>query len=274
MKFQFLGTAAAEGIPSMFCDCEVCRISRERGGRHLRSRAQAVVDGKLLIDFGPDTYFHFTRFGLNLTDIENCLITHSHFDHLSTLELAVLQEWGAHPREGYRFNLFGSRDLECIKPEFIEKLGGKLSVNIIPPFVPTKIGKYTVTALNAWHGTTEPFIYLISDGEKTVLYANDTDSLPEASMDYLKKTRPIIDLVAADCTAGNSPEIMYRAHMGMIQNRELRGALIELGCITADTPYYLNHFSHNGYDVLYDEFCEIVEKEGFKVAFDGLEIEL
>ena len=165
-------------------------------------------------------------------------------------------------------------DICAHEQTLIENAEGKIAIQIIKPFEPIQIGGYTLTALNAWHGTTEPFIYLISDGEKTVLYANDTDSLPEASMDYLRKTRPIIDLVAADCTAGNSPEIMYRAHMGMIQNRELRGALIGLGCITADTPYYLNHFSHNGYDVLYDEFCEIVEKEGFKVAFDGLEIEL
>lgn len=93
-------------------------------------------------------------------------------------------------------------------------------------------------------------------------------------MDYLKKVRPKINLVAADCTAGNSPEIMYRAHMGMIQNRGLIASLIELGCITSDTPYYLNLFSHNGYDVLYDELCEIVEKEGYRVAYDSLETEL
>ena len=49
MKFQYLGTAAAEGIPAFVCNCENCVRSREIGGRALRTRSQAIVDGKLLI---------------------------------------------------------------------------------------------------------------------------------------------------------------------------------------------------------------------------------
>ena len=55
MKFKFLGTAAAEGIPGPFCACENCRLAREEGGRSIRGRSQALVDDCLLIDFPADT---------------------------------------------------------------------------------------------------------------------------------------------------------------------------------------------------------------------------
>ena len=33
MKLQYLGTAAAEGWPALFCQCESCRVSAEKGGK-------------------------------------------------------------------------------------------------------------------------------------------------------------------------------------------------------------------------------------------------
>ncbi len=67
MNIQFLGTAAAEGVPALFCDCETCRESRLRGGRNVRTRSQALVDGVLLIDMGPDTLLHEMKYGLDFT---------------------------------------------------------------------------------------------------------------------------------------------------------------------------------------------------------------
>ena len=48
MKLKYLGTAAAEGIPAMFCECNNCKEARRRGGRDLRTRSQALIDGKVL----------------------------------------------------------------------------------------------------------------------------------------------------------------------------------------------------------------------------------
>ena len=38
MKIKYLGTAAAEAIPALFCTCDVCRKARKVGGRELRLR--------------------------------------------------------------------------------------------------------------------------------------------------------------------------------------------------------------------------------------------
>jgi hypothetical protein len=58
MKFQYLGTAAYEGIPAFFCNCENCKKSRNIGGKAVRTRSQAIIDETLLIDFPADTYIH------------------------------------------------------------------------------------------------------------------------------------------------------------------------------------------------------------------------
>ena len=44
MKIHILGTAAAEGFPAMFCECDTCKIARAEGGRSIRARSQAVID--------------------------------------------------------------------------------------------------------------------------------------------------------------------------------------------------------------------------------------
>ena len=61
MEIQYLGTAAAEGLPALFCDCEICRKARNTGGKEVRTRTQSIVDGKILIDFPPDTYTQIGR---------------------------------------------------------------------------------------------------------------------------------------------------------------------------------------------------------------------
>ena len=48
MKLKYLGTAAAEGYPAMFCDCENCRKAFKNKGKNIRSRSQAIIDNSLL----------------------------------------------------------------------------------------------------------------------------------------------------------------------------------------------------------------------------------
>ena len=43
MKLQFLGSAAAEGWPAMFCECPACKEAARRGGRDLRLRAGSIA---------------------------------------------------------------------------------------------------------------------------------------------------------------------------------------------------------------------------------------
>ena len=81
MKIKFLGTAAAEGIPSLYCQCETCLEALSKKGRNIRTRCQSLIDDALLLDFGPDTYFHMITQEVRLDKIHHVLITHKHSDH-------------------------------------------------------------------------------------------------------------------------------------------------------------------------------------------------
>ena len=91
MKIVYLGTAAYEGVPVPYCKCRVCRESFRLGGRALRSRSQALVDGELLLDYNADTVCHSLRYRIDWEKIGDCLITHSHSDHISALKTWVKQ---------------------------------------------------------------------------------------------------------------------------------------------------------------------------------------
>lgn len=40
MKYKYYGTAAAEAIPAIWCDCDTCERARKKGGRNIMSRSQ------------------------------------------------------------------------------------------------------------------------------------------------------------------------------------------------------------------------------------------
>lgn len=67
MEFVYLGTAAAEGWPALFCSCNACLQAREKGGRNVRGRSQALVDGELLLDLPADTFSRTLEGRLDLT---------------------------------------------------------------------------------------------------------------------------------------------------------------------------------------------------------------
>lgn len=279
MKFQFLGTAAAEGIPGMFCNCPTCKRTREAGGKNYRSRAQAIVNDDLLLDFGPDTYTHMCRFGLDLSRVRFLLITHAHDDHLTPSELryrengfAYLYGDKANDDSDYeKLHIYLSELSNSFLPPDV-KNSAPLDIHTIKPFEPFTIGKYTVTALKAHHAPGYgALFYLISDGEKTILYAHDTGFFPEETMNYLKKNRPQPDFVSLDCTGilgSCGPH-----HMNLADATEMKQRLLDIGCAKDSTIWYVNHFSHNG-NCTHDELVPLAEKHGFSVSYDGLALEI
>ena len=49
MKLKYYGTGAGYGLPEVFCDCRICRHARENGGKNIRTRSMALLDGQLAI---------------------------------------------------------------------------------------------------------------------------------------------------------------------------------------------------------------------------------
>ena len=273
MKIQFLGTAAAEGIPGLFCTCDNCKKSREIGGRAFRSRSQAIIDDKLLIDFPADTLMHVLQHNVHMENVRHCLITHTHSDHLYPADIRMMEPGFGHLPEGYHMTFYGTEQVgEALLPTIAIRLKkfNRCSFEAIKAFDTFEIDSYKVTALPAIHDQTSgPVFYQISDGEKNLLYGNDTHYFDESVWEYWAKEKPYFDLVSLDCTDANRP-VPYIGHMGLQDNMRVRDRMIQEGYADEKTVFICNHFSHNGPNVVYDEFVPIALKEGFMTSYDGM----
>lgn len=276
MKIKFLGTAAAEGIPAIFCMCDTCREARKRKGRNIRTRTQAIIDDKLLIDFPGDTYMHCLDNDIELATIKHCLLTHTHSDHLYLDEISMRKPVFSNLSADDVLTFYGlAGAMQVIDNEIAAKDNKMVKTQVLTPYTKTQIDEYTVTTIDAIHDPSSfPAFYIIKDKEgKTILWAHDTNYFSEEMWEYFKANKIKFDLVSLDCTEGNRPEMHYVGHMNLNDNIKLKNKLIEMNCADKNTIFISNHFSHNGFDVLYEDCCKIAEKEGIIVSYDGMETE-
>ncbi len=279
MKIQYLGTAAAEGIPGMFCHCSACERALRSGGRNIMTRSQALIDGKLLIDFNGDTYMHFTRIGRSLYDIEDVLITHSHEDHFSfeffLLRYERIAVGATVPRmrvwaeQGVIDRMWASVTARGWERERIER-----DFEFIPlePFREYTIAGYTVTPLPAQHARPEvAYVYLIEKDGRALFYGNDTGFFPEEIDRYLLARGKHIDCLSLDCTKEQGDSDYY-GHMSMLEGRAICDRFEREGLCGAETLRIYTHFSHSGREI-YDDMVAPAAGYGFEVAYDGAEWE-
>ena len=284
MKLTYLGTAAAEGTPALFCRCDFCRYARRAGGREIRTRSGALLDGRIKLDFGPDSYKHELDLGLDYSEIHSLLITHSHEDHLDVDDIAHRRPTSAHFPEGEPpMVVYGN---EAVGEKLAHIHSEWLAFQRVKPFETTEIEGYRVTPLEAVHcisrqepprwpvvfeGKTygraeEALFYLIEKDGKSLLYAHDTDEFTPADMEFLAGRR--ISLISLDCTNGRL-DLTYVGHMGATENRRMREKLLANGAADERTVFVANHFSHNGL-LPYDQLQALLP--GFLIAYDGMTV--
>ena len=276
MKLTYLGTSAAEATPAPFCDCEICEHARREGGKNVRTRSQALIDGKILIDFPPDTLMHTLSEGLRLSALDACILTHTHHDHFAPDDFFFRTQVAAHMTEEKPLNFFCREDGVRILNErpaparCIEQ--GGLIVHEVTPFVPFTIGDYRITPLNANHCPLA-VIYVIEKGDKAILYANDTGLLPDETLAYLSRSGIKFDLVSYDCTYGT----WHRGNLGHLDLPEdiiVRDKLRAMGALKEDCIHVITHISHNNGGHTHESLAAVAKEEGFILAYDGLSVEI
>lgn len=272
MKLTYLGTAAAEGWPAVFCSCACCQKARQLGGKDIRTRSQALVDDRLLLDLPPDTYLHYLTHRFDLPGIRHLLVTHSHSDHFYAKELGMRCPPFCDEGAGV-LNIYGN---PTVQEEYRRQLEAEPAIrrftrfHCVQPFVPFEAGGYTVTPLRALHDRSELcLIYLISDGEKTLLYGHDTGVFPQDTWDYLKHHQ--LDLASLDCTTQSHPD--GGNHMGLIDAAGVKQRLLDEGIAHEKTVFVVNHFSHNG---LWDHQTVTARaaEQGMLASYDGMSVSI
>lgn len=279
MKIKYLGTAAAEGFPAAFCNCDFCKRARGDLGREMRTRSQAIVNGDLLIDFPPESYVHAMRYGLDLSAVENLLVTHSHTDHFYAQEFV---------NRGYRFayrmktpalSVYGNEEVGAVfeegtRREIRPAVAEGLQFHCVHPYEDLKVGAYRVLTLPARHGNKEEaLLYCISQEGKSILWLNDSGPLLEEVYPFLEKKGIKADMVSFDCTFADEEHPSSERHMNIFQNMEAREKMVKYHIVDQNTKYYVTHFSHNGAPFR-DRMEQMAARYGFIAAYDGCEAEV
>jgi phosphoribosyl 1,2-cyclic phosphate phosphodiesterase len=278
MRLQFLGTAAAEAIPALWCNCQTCAIAKARGGKELRRRCSYLIDDDTMVDFGPDAFWQVTEFNIDLINLRRIIFTHPHEDHLNPVELY----WRFTPHFSHVSNpltIIGSQPVfDRILKHFqsaradhsFEKF--LIEPKVLKAGVPSSDGDLDLLPLAANHAPgLEPLVYVISRGGKRLLIANDTGWLPDESWQALAGIK--LDAVVIESTGTLKSADLRNGHLGFNTTVAFRDHLGELGCLSPETQVVTNHFSHNG-AMNHAEMVDLYGKEGFTVAFDGMVIGL
>ena len=273
MDFLYLGTGAAEGIPALFCECDVCAHAQRAGGKNLRLRSGALVDERIMIDFPPDTLSVKHRLGLNLAKVEHIFFTHSHLDHLAAGELCYrAANYCVGRQNPIKLHLHGNEKvLDVIRKMFLfdmDKVADCVQLHPVEAFVPVEAGGITFTPLPANHDKREPcMLYLLEKGDARLLYANDTGALPEQTIQFLAGKR--LSVVSLDCTMGMRQH--SGGHMGLPDNLLIKQRLMAQGSADECTQFIAHHISHND-NVSYDSFAERAAGTGFVCSYDGMRL--
>lgn len=270
MNIKFLGTAAAEGWPALFCKCESCNKARALGGKNIRTRSSCLIDDKYMVDFPPDTYMHMLNNRLDMSKVEHLIITHSHGDHFYPEDMHMRKEPYAHIYEEKPLVIYGNSHVKkgFYDTDVEEDSNERLVFKEVYPFKKYQAGEASIIPMLADHDAGEEcYIYIIELNGKVLLYGHDTGYFPESTWDFLRNLH--IDAAIFDCTGGPREYVHY--HMGFPTVLRVKKRLEEQGCIDNNTILVITHFSHNG-EFLHDELESMASPHGFITAYDGMEI--
>ncbi|MDU2420899.1 MAG: MBL fold metallo-hydrolase [Bifidobacterium scardovii] len=278
MHITQLGTAAAERIPGIFCECDLCRLALQRQGREIRTQCQAIVDDEVLIDFPGDTYLHYLRDRFPLPSVRSLLVTHWHSDHFYGEDIAYRMGGYVISNPTEHMEVYGSETVHGFHERsfFLEQRHDEQRVaftTVRPGDDFALHGAYRAHAFEAAHGhhAGDCLFYSLTDGERTLLYAHDTGWFPDRTWEELERVGGHYDYVSLDCNHALHGASLSM-HMNFEDNLRVRDAMVRIGVADDRTIFVANHFSHNG-RTTHKEMDEAARREGFLCAYDGMTVE-
>ena len=285
MKLTFLGTSAGEEFPGIWCECDCCTRARELGGKNIRRNSCVMFGGDAMIDMGKTAHMQAERFGLNMRGIKTLLVTHSHKDHLDLHTMWARQmgrgcdtmtpderKTTASPRfsKAPVLDLYGSDQVEaCLKSELDLDACGVNFIKVSPYENHTARGMEIFT-LDGNHpdGDGRSINFIVKRDGVTFLYLTDTGWPFDKTLEEIAKCK--YNFVIAEGTFGLGMDSQY--HMNLDKSVRLLDFFNTNGLWKNEPDYYLTHICPH-WSPPYDDYLPIVEATGFKLAYDGMEIE-
>jgi phosphoribosyl 1,2-cyclic phosphate phosphodiesterase len=235
-----LGSSGAWPIPRLGCDCAQCSSP---DARDQRLRSSLLIDGRVLVDAGPDAYHQLRRAGAMPEEV---LLTHHHYDHI--LGLHVLSKAGRLP---LHLTKETERGVRTVFPRI------DFRILHLTPGVKLELGNGLVAqAFDVPHSenTRTVAFRFTSDTGGTLVYAPDLAGAPDSK---LARGASVLML------DGSSRDRRQGGHMPMVEGLDVARAL-------KPGRTLFTHIGHRmGTQVELEEWLD--GRAG--VAFDGMQID-
>jgi len=244
INIKFLGTAANGGVPQIDCRCANCLSNKI-----IRKRSSLLIEidkKKIIVDCGPDFHSQLIENNLRLQDLSGIVISHLHWDHSAGL-----------------FDLSSGKTLNV--PVFVHSKIRKaiLADNTFNFIFRKKWAKFSriegvdVKLFEIDHDPNFPtFAIKISSKTKQILIATDIFQTNKKFLQEAKKS----DLIIFDSTFLNESK---HWHMSIKESVQILSKVNNNVIFT-----HINH-SENVKSI-----TKFLNKFGFKLAFDGLEVKI
>jgi len=277
MIIKILGSGQDAGIPQIGCDCDVCSRAR-KDKRHRRfGPSIALFDKKegfcYLIDASPDFKYQLDMVKEELDKIKRkgripvsgILLTHAHLGHCSGLwylgkeasdekNISVFcsPKMGELLRTNYPFNLLIQRKNIIIKEIRADEEFELEGFRFVPILVPHR------------SEAADTLAYIIKSKKRTI-YIPDVDHWTARIIEEIKAA----DIAIIDGTFYSKNEISRYddvPHPPITETIELFEE--------CDTQIYFTHINHTNPINRRGRERENIQKQGFKIAYDGLTIDI
>jgi adenosylcobinamide kinase/adenosylcobinamide-phosphate guanylyltransferase len=233
MRVQLLGTGASDGWPNPWCSCASCRAALAMG--LVRGQTSALVDGRLLLDLGPDGPRAALRQQTSLAGVDTVLVTHAHLDH---------HAWPAWMWRGWAA---GRRPLTLLAPPAVldaarPRLDDTVSTVAVGAGDRVTVNGYDVVVLPALHAgpaAGPAVLYDVTGPAGTrLLWGSDTGVLPTQALELVRDRA--YDLVALELTSAHLPD-----HLDLTTWPEQVAELRRRGAVTDRTRLIAVHLGHD-----------------------------
>lgn len=268
MRIRLLGTGGADGIPAMCGKGPVSDYAREHGGKDVRTRAAALIDDEIKIDFGPDTMAQIHRDGIDPSEWTAALFTHSDEDHLAVSEF----QYFLYPfceSEQLPFAIFGNAEVcRLIRERYPS---WPIELHETKAFQAFRHSGYLITPILANHKCDEEAHNLIieRDGRK-IIYATDTGIWSDKTFDFLKGA--MANAMVIECTDGFN-KTDYVGHLDIAECVGMVQRLRQLDGLTDEARVVTTHHSAQGGA----RHCDLVKALGafaIEPGYDGMVFEV